>query len=267
MTHLRAIADHMPSLSACERLAHARHLIVDLDGTLIREDELLPGAAALLVRFAGRYQVVSNNSTHTAEGVSLRLRRLGLEVAAQNILLAGEQSVQYLRRHHPRARVLLVGTPVLARYAQEQGCRLVESDAEVVLLALDPGFDVGRLQRMVNELRRGALLLVSNIDANHPGPGGRVIPETGALLAAVTTASGIQPYRVIGKPEPAMLQEALRRMGASVETTVVIGDNPATDALGARRAGLGCITVGRSASADIATLEALWAPVPISVPQ
>lgn len=255
---LPAQPDRATSLPPAARLARARHLIVDLDGTLIREDELLPGAAELLARFAGRYTVVSNNSTHTAPGVARRLRRLGLQVAPREVLLAGEHAVQHLRRHHAHAGVLLVGSAMLRRHALARGCRLVDDAPDIVLLALDPRFNTARLQQVANALRGGASLVVSNVDANHPGPGGAIVPETGALLAAVTAASGVVPLQVLGKPEPGMLLEALRRMDARADSTIVIGDNPATDAAGALRAGMDCIVVGPGAHAEVHTLEALW---------
>ena len=243
----RTAGDHFIARSVAERLQQARHLIVDLDGTLIREDEVLDGAAALLERFRGRFVIVSNNSTHTAEGVARRLSRLGLKVAPSCIVLAGEESVAYLRRAHPQARILLAGSAALRRHAMACGCQLVKSEADIVLLALDPHFNRARLGLIVNQLRRGARLVATNADASHPGPGGSVVPETGALLAAVVTASGVQPLRVVGKPGPLLLEEGLRRLGASPASTLVIGDNPDTDARGALQLGMDCLLVGGAA--------------------
>lgn len=238
-------------------LAQARHLLIDLDGTLIREDEPLPGARELLAQFRDRYVIVSNNSTHTAEGVARRLSRMGLKVAPEHIVLAGELAVAHMRREHPHARILLAGSPALLRHAFSRGCELVKAEAEFVLLALDPFFNRARLALMANELRRGARLVVSNSDDNHPGPAGTVVPETGALMAALVSASGVQPWRVIGKPGPLLFEEGLRRLGAAPAGTLVIGDNPATDALGAAQLGMACLLVGSHPRAEAPTLAAL----------
>lgn len=90
--------NHTHIETAAERLAQARHLIADLDGTLIREDEPVPGAAELLAQFRDRYVIVSNNSTHTAGGVARRLARMGLKVAPKRIVLAGEETVAFMNR-------------------------------------------------------------------------------------------------------------------------------------------------------------------------
>lgn len=244
--------------AATHRLAQAKHLIVDLDGTLIRENELLDGAVELLRHFADRYVVVSNNSTHTPASLSRRLQRMGLNVAPQALVLAGEQTLSYLRREHPRARIFLSGSQSLQQLAQAMGCNLVRDDAEVVVLALDPHFNVARLAHIANQLRQGALLVVANADATHPGPLGSVVPETGSLLAAVCTASGVAPHCIIGKPGPLLLAEGLRRLSASADQCLLIGDNPDTDGLGARAMGMPCILVGNHALADVRTLSALW---------
>ena len=240
------------------RLARARHLLVDLDGTLVRQQEVIAGAAELLAHFEGRYAIVSNNSTHTAPGLAQRLRRLGLRVPAARIVLAGELAVRQLVREHPDARVMPIASPALQRYARSLGCQLVQADADFVLLALDMHFSHARLAVAVNELLRGARLVVSNADATHPGPHGRVVPETGALLAAVVAASGVQPWSITGKPAPLLFEEGLRCIGARPEDTVVVGDNPLTDAEGAARLGMACVLVGSGPGAVAATVGGLF---------
>ena len=247
------------SLFTDARLARARHLLVDLDGTLVRQQEPIAGAAELLAHFDGRYAIVSNNSTHTAPGLAQRLRRLGLRVPPGRSVLAGELTVRQLAREHPGARVLLVASPALQRLARSLGCQQVQAGADFVLLALDMHFNHARLALAANELLRGARLIVSNADATHPGPKGRVVPETGALLAAVVAASGVQPWRVTGKPAPLLFEEGLRCLGARAEDTVVVGDNPLTDAEGARRLGMACVLVGSASDAVAPSVAGLLA--------
>jgi HAD superfamily hydrolase (TIGR01450 family) len=232
-------------------------LILDLDGTLMREHEPVEGAADLLRAYHDRYVVVSNNSSHTATQLARRLRAAGLAVEPGRLVLAGEMTVQYLRTRHPHARVLLCGSTALRRYALQSGCQLVDEKADIVALALDKRFSYATLVRVTQQLVRGAQLIVSNGDASHPGPDGLVVPQTGALMRAVMTSSGCAPSHVVGKPGIAMFQEGLRRLGRPREEVVVIGDNPDTDALGAVRAGLRYLLVGDGEHADAATLADL----------
>jgi len=246
----------VPPSPACGLDQPPRHLILDLDGTLIREDEALPGAADLLAHYRDRFVIVSNNSTHTATGVARRLARMGLAVEPARIVLAGEATVAHLQQAHAGARVLLAASRALQRHALSQGCQLVRADADLVVLALDPHFNRPRLALMANELRRGAKLIATNGDDNHPGPAGSLVPETGALLAALVAASGVAPLTVVGKPGPLLFELGLRRLGGAATrgNTVMIGDNPATDIMGALSFGLRALLVGPRPGADAATL-------------
>ncbi|MCD0504352.1 HAD-IIA family hydrolase [Bordetella petrii] len=232
--------------------AGGANLILDLDGTLIREHEPIDGAAELLHAFRGRYVIVSNNSTHTARQMARRLRGMGLPVRTGDLILAGEQLVDYLCARHAGQRVLLRASPALRRQAAARGCHLVDCDAQVVALALDKRFDYAALVQVTQELAHGAKLVASNIDLTHPGPDGQVVPETGALLRAVQACTAAS-WHAVGKPGPAMFREGLRRLGSTPANTLVIGDNPQTDAAGAARAGLRCVLIGNGAQAVAGT--------------
>ncbi len=82
---------------------------------------------------------------------------------------------------------------------------------------------------------RGAELIGATRDPNFPMPDG-LWPGTGAVLAAIETASGRKATHVVGKPEPPMYTAALDRLGPG--RTLAIGDRLDVDVAGARRAGL-----------------------------
>jgi ribonucleotide monophosphatase NagD (HAD superfamily) len=79
------------------------------------------------------------------------------------------------------------------------------------------------------------------------------VPGNGAQLAALEAATGVAPL-VVGKPEPRMYEEALRRMGAHSDTTAVLGDRLGTDIVGGVRASLTTVLVlsGINTEADLA---------------
>lgn len=227
-----------------------RGLILDLDGTLVRGHEVIPGAAQLLARWSGRYVVVSNNSTDTAASLAPRLQALGLPVQADALVLAGEQALHHIARNHPRARLLLCGSDTLRACAAGLGLVLVPGDADILLLARDLSFTYATLQAVALELARGATLMVSNGDLTHPGPRGSLVPETGALLQAVLAcAPGVRP-RILGKPAAMLFEEGLRRLALPAQVVTVIGDNARTDAQGAVSLGMAYLLVGNSPYAD-----------------
>src|SRR5262249_5216546 len=93
----RSVPAPLPVIGPADRL------IVDLDGTLVRGGALTPGAAAFLALFEGRFAVVSNNSTDTAPRLSALLSRLGLSVAPDRLVLAGEEMIRFAAVHFQNA--------------------------------------------------------------------------------------------------------------------------------------------------------------------
>ena len=251
-----------PTYSPSRLIRDASAVLVDLDGCLLAGRSAAPGAHELL-RLAGeRLVVVSNNSTDTAASMAGLLADLGLPVPAERIVLAGEVALRLLREQHPGAPVLaMVGGPLAATL---DDLALVETDPEVVLLCRDLYLSYVRLRAAARALHGGAALIVANPDLSHPDADGAPVPETGSLLAALRAmVPGITPT-VVGKPESGLYREALARLGASPETALMMGDNPDTDLVGARRLGMAGLLV-EPATADGGGLPALLAATPPGV--
>lgn len=212
--------------------------LVDLDGTLVSGGRPLSWAHELLSQLAGRFVIVSNDAEHTARQLSRMLRAHGLNVPEARIVLAGECAIRLVAAEHPGARLLLLASAALRRYATRLGLRLVDDDAEIVLVGRDRRFGYIAIQRAAVAIHRGARLIVANPDGRHPAPDGTPVPETGALAAAILAAAGHPPYRVIGKPEPELFRDGLARLDCPADTAIMIGDNDDTDGAGARAAGI-----------------------------
>jgi 4-nitrophenyl phosphatase len=231
-------------------------IILDLDGTLIRETEVLDGAQRLLTCFAERHVIATNNSSDTAETLATRLDGLGLRVAPDRLVLAGEQALHLIAASYPGARVLLLAAAPLHERARALGLHPDDQNGEVVLLCRDPAFSYDKLRCAADHLLRDVPFFVANSDLTHPGADGRLVPETGALLAAVMAcAGGARPPVIIGKPHAHLYQQALARLGLPPGRVVMIGDNPDTDAKGATALGIATLLVGthREAMADTPT--------------
>ena len=242
----------MPTMELADRSA-----IVDLDGTLIRGKEVCDGAGALLDILGSRYVIASNNSTQSEAEVSAALARLGLAVPATRIVLAGMLALDLVARNDPGARVMLLASDSMRRQAEDLGLRCVDDRPDIVLLARDPQFTYTKLSRAADAVNRGAQLMATNPDRYHPGAAGRRVPETGSLLQALLACSTPDRVHVVGKPEPAMFEEAMRRLDVPAESCVVIGDNAETDGKGAHALRLDFLHVGTAATAQFADLSTL----------
>jgi HAD superfamily hydrolase (TIGR01450 family) len=220
----------------------AEAVLCDWDGCLAVDEQLHPGSIAFL-RHVGRIAIVSNNSRMTRAECRARLAAEGVAIAPDHIHLAGDTLLREAARQFAGGSVCLIASPGMRREAEHFGLRLRERDAEAVLLLYDPAFDYTMLRRAANLVRDGAAYWVANPDASHPSRNG-VMPETGALAAAITAAGGRQPDRIIGKPQPLLFNRALAMLGVSASEVLMIGDNPATDLAGAEAAAMRGLLVG-----------------------
>jgi len=224
--------------SARATLHAARAVLFDLDGTLIRTDEVIDGARDILSAFGDRAMILSNNSSETEEALSERLARSGLEVASRRIVLAGVETVRITASRWPRARAMMLASDKMVALARTLCLTVTDDSPDVVLVARTTAFDYEMLTRAANAVRSGAAFIVANPDLRHPGAAGRLVPETGALAAAIAAASGHEPTYVFGKPQPELFHAALARLGLAPDQVVMVGDNPTTDGAGASRLGI-----------------------------
>lgn len=223
--------------------AEIRGWLIDLDGTLVCGGRPLAGAAGFLQACGERFVIVSNDGEHTPAELAGDLARVGLDVPAGRIVLAGAVALKQIAARRPGASVLMLASEGLTRHAREIGLRPVSTRPEIIFLGRDRRFTHRRLALAANAVRDGAELVVANPDLVHPGPDGSVVPETGALLAALLACTGPVPYRVVGKPEPALFEEGLALLGLPKREVAMLGDNPRTDGEGARRFGLRYIEI------------------------
>jgi 4-nitrophenyl phosphatase len=233
-------------------------VILDMDGVLYRGDHPVPGAANLvgLLHEAGvlvRY--ATNNSMFTRAEYVERLRTMGIDAAADEIVTSTSATIDHLRSHAPDVRtVLAVGATGMMDELRAAGFSVLsaadatETDigagpraVDAVLVGLDPDFDDRRLGVAVAALQAGARFIATNADARYPTPTG-FRPGAGTMVAAIGTGAGVAAL-VIGKPEPAMFTGILAAAGVSAAEAVVIGDNPESDIAGAHRTGMASVLV------------------------
>ena len=230
---------------AHDLFGRARAVLIDVDGVLVAGDVALPGAAEFLAALGSRAFIVSNNSTDTPVSMAAKFARQGLVVAPERLSLAGAVMVDIMAAEMPSEATFLVAGPALGAYATERGLRLVgEQGAAVLALARDTGLTYARLHQAARVLHSGARWLVANPDLTHPDTDGGPVPETGALMAALSACVPQARPRIIGKPEPGLFLAALARAGGGPGEAFMVGDNPDTDGAGALGLGIPAIMVG-----------------------
>jgi len=227
------------------KLDTIQHIIIDMDGVLYRGNEPIPGTAALL-DFLRREKIgfllATNNATRTPEQFVAKLAGMGVTVYPHEILTSSIATAGYLASIAPSGtRVFVVGQDGLHAALREAGFRLVDRDAEYVVVGMDFTICYDRLRDATLEIRAGATFIGTNPDKTFPSELG-IVPGAGSLLAFLEAATGVKPT-IIGKPGRTMIEQALKRLGARAETTAMLGDRLETDILGGQRSGLLTILV------------------------
>jgi 4-nitrophenyl phosphatase len=225
-------------------------LLFDLDGTLYRGDEIIPGADRLIAELLARgipCLFVTNNSTRTAPEVAKHLEHMGIPATEEAIVTSALAAAYYVREHHPGADVYVIGEHGLREALRENGIPMVgeeESDkrnAALVVQGLDRNLTYEHLTIAVKHLLNGAVYVQTNPDRLLPVNGG-FLPGAGSIGASLQAASGIDPI-VIGKPSSILMDYSLKIANTSPSRAWVIGDNPYTDLAAARNVGCPSILV------------------------
>lgn len=228
-------------LSSSVPLAEAFDLaLVDLDGVAYAGHEPIAHAADGLAgaRAVGmRLVFVTNNASREPASVSDQLSSLGIPAVSDDVMTAAQACARLLGDHvAPGSRVLVVGGAGLVTAVREAGYEVVHSADDqpaAVAQGYSPELGWADLAEAAYAVSGGAVHVASNLDLSLPTARG-FAPGNGALVGAVTSATGIAPFSA-GKPSPAMYAMAVERAGAS--RPLVIGDRLDTDLAGARSGG------------------------------
>ena len=242
-------------------------LLVDLDGVVYRGRDAVPGVPAVLTDRVARgddvVYVTNNARDHRTDYVP-RLEAIGAPVTADRVMSSARATALHLSHHEPIVgRALVIGHLGLRRELADVGIEVFDAAERADLLArrteeakvgggtldefeiagipdavvvgLDEGFTYGKLAIATIAIRAGALFIATNRDALYPSQHG-LRPAAGSIVAAVEAATGVTPTS-IGKPAPALLEEAARVVGARASEAIMIGDGLDTDIAAAHAVG------------------------------
>jgi len=246
--------------------------IFDMDGVLYRGNVVLPYARETLARLrAAGWQVffATNNSTASRSEYVARLERLGLGGDLEHVVTSAYATAHYLERLDPKpADVFVVGADGLRDEIRAVGIRVRSAEdlpgahpppdaaadgvspaamreylthltlpppPDTVVVGLDLHLTYARLAEAQRALLAGARFVASNKDRAYPVEG-RLLPGAGSIVKALEIASGREAL-CIGKPEPFLFQEAIRRSGDASGPIVVVGDATEYDIVAAHKVG------------------------------
>lgn len=216
-----------------EVLKSKKIFLLDMDGTLYIDETLLDGTLDLIAslhRDGRRPIFVTNNSSRSVDDYVAKLSRLGIRSSPEEFFTSSMATALFLTREYPGKKTYCMGTRSLIRELINNGIDITDEyaeDVEVVVLGYDTELTYRKLEDVCRLLKKDLPYLATNPDWVCPVWYG-FAPDCGAMAEMIAHATGKRP-RFIGKPEPMILLEALRKWNARTEEAVVIGDRLYTD--------------------------------------
>jgi Predicted sugar phosphatases of the HAD superfamily len=239
--------------------------VLDVDGTVVRGDEPLPGAVGAVERLrAAGIPVVfcSNNPTAAAPAYVDRLAGAGFDPTADEIVTAATATAAYLRDHHAGESAYVFGEEsVEARLREHTGLRFESSPApaSVVIAAIDYEFGYEEMRRAIREVDDQTAFVGTDPDPVIPTGDGPA-PGSGAIVNALAGVLGREPDAVPGKPSATALELVTDRLGVPGDRLLVVGDRPSTDVALGERAGATTALVTTGVTDETAAATADPAP-------
>jgi NagD protein len=217
---------------------------MDMDGVLIREQTVVPGANRFIERLRAlerRFLVLTNNSMYTPRDLAARLTAIGLDVPEERIWTSAMATANFLHGQRPEGSAFVVGEAGLTTALHAIGYTLTDRDPDYVVLGETRTYSFERIARAIRLIAAGARFIATNPDPIGPTPDGP-LPATGSVAALISRATGVEPY-FVGKPNPLMMRSALNAIDAHSETSAMVGDRMDTDVVSGLEAGMHTVLV------------------------
>ena len=229
--------------------------VLDMDGTVYRGSEALPGAVDAISRLrdAGlRTLFFSNNPTKSREAYTDRLGGLGIEAEPEEVLSAGTVTTRYLADQHSEETVFLIGDGGLERQLERAGIDLVDdaTAADILVVSWTSEFEYGDLLAGYRAIDSGATFYGTDPDRLIPAAEG-MVPGSGAIINAVAGTAEREPKKVLGKPSAEAQRAAIDALSTSPERCFVIGDRLNTDIALGERSGMTTVLVKTGVTTDV----------------
>ncbi len=234
-------------------------LVFDLDGTLYLSGKPYPQAVETVRRVAEKVPVyyLSNNTSKSLVFYTNRLLRMGLPIQSKESILSSMTfALSEIHRRGFRRIYLFANPEVVEWFSAEDPAldlRAPLEETDLVLVAYHSSFSYSELCEVAWRLERGADFWVTHSDFVCPDALGPV-PDVGSFMAMFKAATGREPSRIFGKPNPEMLAPLSKRFRP--EEILFVGDRLYTDFELALRAGchFALVLCGETKARDVRRL-------------
>jgi HAD superfamily hydrolase (TIGR01458 family) len=230
-----------------------RGVLFDVDGTLLRGDQAIPGAGEAVARVVARSvacRLITNTTRRPREEIARVLRKAGIDVGEESVLTPAVLARRRILDSGRKRAALLVQDATKRDF---EGVEIDESDPEWVVIGdLGSGFTWERMNQAFHWLMDGAALLALHRNRYwHAGEQGLLI-DAGAFVVGLEFAAGVTA-ELVGKPSSGFYHLALSSIGLAAREVLMVGDDLLNDGRGAAQAGCrtALVRTGKFEEADL----------------
>lgn len=220
-----------------EQIKNKLGFICDMDGVVYHGNRILPGVKEFvnwMIDNDKRFVFLTNSPEKTPHELSMKLGRMGLEVGADHFYTSAMATANFLNSQKPGCTAYVIGEAALTKALYDMGIYMNDVNPDYVVVGETRSYSFEKIEKAIELVNKGAKLIGTNPDICGPTEKG-VMPATGALIAPIELATGKKAY-FIGKPNPLMLRQGLKKIDCRSAEIVFIGDRMDTDII----AGIEC---------------------------
>lgn len=213
-----------------DAILQKKGFIIDMDGVLYHGNRLLPGVKEFVnwLSVSGKkYVFLTNSSERTPRELQEKLERLGVLVNKDAFYTSALATAMFLSAQKSRGSAFIIGDAGLINALYDVGYTMNNVNPDYVVIGETRNYSYEVIEKAINLVMGGARLIGTNPDVTGPGEHG-IVPATKALISPIEMASGRKAY-FVGKPNPLMMRNALKKIRCNREETVIIGDRMDTD--------------------------------------
>jgi 4-nitrophenyl phosphatase len=205
--------------------------VLDMDGTIYLGNDMFSFTYDFLkwVKETGReYFFFTNNSSKSQQAYIEKLAKLDIQIEPRQMMISSHVMIQYLKEHHPKKTIYVVGTPSLIKEFEAFDMPLVQENPDIVILGFDTTLTYEKLSKACHYIRNGCIYYGINPDWNCPMEGGTFIPDCGSMAKLIEASTGRWP-EFFGKPSRHTLDYMVKESGCRPDEIAIVGDRLYTD--------------------------------------
>ena len=228
-------------------LKNKKLFLFDMDGTIYLGDRLFDGVKELLAKIeknGGRYVFITNNSSRSVTDYVKKLQNMGIEVTEENFFTSTQAAVLIFKEKFGKELIYAQGTRSFVEELRKNGLNVTTEytqEAKVILVGYDTELTSEKMSVTCQMLGQDLPYYAANPDWVCPVSFGYV-PDCGSMCFGYEKATGKSPI-FIGKPQPTMILEVMKKFGFKKEETLVVGDRVYTDIASGVNAGVDTVCV------------------------